>query len=367
MIDLNKIRKVVKNEYDWSDIHIGVLGSHSALDVLDGAKDKGFKTVVVCQKGRELPYIRFKRICDEIIILEKFRDIIRPDVQQKLRDLNTIFVPNRSFSVYVGYDNIENVFNVPIYGSRHLLRAEERIGDLNYYKILDATGIRRPKTFTNPSEIDRPVIVKAMAAKSVERAFFVAKDEDEYWAKARELIDKGIITEKELFEASIEELVIGVDFNFNYFYSVIRNDVEFHGIDRRLQTNIHGFVRLPARIQLDLDIVLRNVEIGHTWATLRESQLVKVLKMGDIFVEGVKKFYKPGIIGPFTLQTIVTQDLEFVVIDIAMRIGGGTNIWAGIGSQYSKFYFGEPISLGKRIAIEIKEAISSDRVDEIVT
>ncbi len=367
MIFPDEMRKIVRNEYDWNDIHIGVLGSHSALDVLDGAKDEGFKTVVICQKGRELPYIRFKKLCDEIIILDKFRDMIKPDVQEKLRKLNTIFVPNRSFSVYVGYDNIENTFRIPIYGSRHLLRAEERIGDINYYKILDAAGIRRPKTFSNPSEIDRPVIVKAMATGSVERAFFIANDPNDYWSKAEELINKGIITEKELSEASIEELIIGVDFNFNYFYSVVRNDVEFHGIDRRLQTNIHGFVRLPARIQLDLNITLRNIEIGHMWATIRESQLVKVFKIGDAFVEATRKLYPPGIIGPFTLQSIVTQDLEFIVVDVAMRIGGGTNIWAGIGSQYSKFYFGVPISLGRRIAIEIKEAIENDILDKIIT
>ncbi len=367
MIDLNDVRKIVRKEYDWNNIHIGVLGSHSALDVLDGAKDEGFKTVVVCQKGRELPYLRFKRLADEVLVLNKFSDILMEDVQNKLLELNTIFVPNRSFSVYVGYDNIENKFRIPMFGSRKLLRAEERIGDLNYYKILDKAGIRRPKTFQDPSSIDIPVIVKAMAANSVERAFFVAKDEADYWAKANELIKQGIITEKELSEASIEELVIGVDFNFNYFNSIIRNDVEFHGIDRRLQTNIHGFIRLPARIQMDLDITLRNVEIGHMWATLRESQLVKVFKMGDAFVEATKSFYEPGIIGPFTLQSIINENLEIIVIDVAMRIGGGTNIWAGIGSQYSKFYFGEPISVGRRIAIEIREAISEDKLDAIVT
>jgi len=39
----------------------------------------------------------------------------------------------------------------------------------------------------------------------------------------------------------------------------------------------------------------------------------------------------------------------------------------GIGSQYSKLYFGKPISLGRRIAIEIKEAINNNRLNEITT
>lgn len=368
MIRIEEMRKIVRNEFDWNNIHIGVLGSHSALDVLDGAKDEGFKTVVVCQRGREKPYLRFKRLCDEIIILDKFSDVIKDHIQEKLIELNTIFVPNRSFSVYIGYDNIEERFGIPIYGSRHLLRAEERVGDINYYKILDAAKIRRPRTFEDPSEIDRPVIVKAMAAGSVERAFFIATNPDDFWVKVNELTRVGLLDKKTLEEASIEELIIGVDFNFNYFNSIIRSEVEFHGIDRRLQTNIHGFIRQPANIQLELkDFTIRNVEIGHMLATIRESQLVKVFDIGERFVETLENMYPPGIIGPFTLQTIITEDLEFIVVDVAFRIGGGTNVWAGIGSQYSKFYFGEPISIGRRIAIEIREAIENDSLDKLVT
>jgi 5-formaminoimidazole-4-carboxamide-1-(beta)-D-ribofuranosyl 5'-monophosphate synthetase len=38
----------------------------------------------------------------------------------------------------------------------------------------------------------------------------------------------------------------------------------------------------------------------------------------------------------------------------------------GIGSQYSKLYFGYPVSLGRRIAMEIKEAIRANELN-IVT
>jgi 5-formaminoimidazole-4-carboxamide-1-(beta)-D-ribofuranosyl 5'-monophosphate synthetase len=41
--------------YDPGNITVGSLGSHSALDISDGAKDEGLRTVVVCQKGREGP------------------------------------------------------------------------------------------------------------------------------------------------------------------------------------------------------------------------------------------------------------------------------------------------------------------------
>ncbi|MDT7864106.1 MAG: DUF1297 domain-containing protein, partial [Vulcanisaeta sp.] len=75
----------------------------------------------------------------------------------------------------------------------------------------------------------------------------------------------------------------------------------------------------------------------------------------------------PGAIGPFTLQFIVTPDLDLVVYDVAPRIGGGTNAYMGLGSQYSKLYFGKPVSMGRRIAIEIREAIEQDRLEEVVT
>lgn len=64
---------------------------------------------------------------------------------------------------------------------------------------------------------------------------------------------------------------------------------------------------------------------------------------------------------------MVTPELDLVVYDVAPRIGGGTNAYMGIGSQYSKFYFGKPISLGRRIGIEIKDSIIKNEVEEILS
>ena len=47
MIKGSEIKKIVN---DYSDVKIGVLGSHSALEVMDGAKDENFETKVFCQK-----------------------------------------------------------------------------------------------------------------------------------------------------------------------------------------------------------------------------------------------------------------------------------------------------------------------------
>ncbi|MEM0083626.1 MAG: DUF1246 domain-containing protein, partial [Candidatus Nezhaarchaeales archaeon] len=196
MITRDEISKVIER-YNLDDIHIGVLGSHSALDIMDGAKDEGFKTVVVCQKGRERPYLMYKRLCDEIIVLDKFSQIVNEDVQRALRKLNTVFVPHRAFTTYVSYDDIEERFLVPIFGNRAMLRTEERWAPRNQYYLLERAGIRQPKKFKSPEEIDRLVIVKVPEARrKIERAFFTASSPEDYWRKAKERIEKGIITEE---------------------------------------------------------------------------------------------------------------------------------------------------------------------------
>ena len=58
MINQETIRKTLKG-YDVKNISIGVLGGHSALDVCAGAKKLGFRTVAVCQKGRERTYAKY--------------------------------------------------------------------------------------------------------------------------------------------------------------------------------------------------------------------------------------------------------------------------------------------------------------------
>lgn len=356
--------------YDTRRLMIAALASHSALDVFDGAKDEGFTTLAVCERGREKPYLRFNRVVDEAIILEKFSDIAKGEVVSHLRSKNAIFIPNRSFTVYVGYQAIENTFAVPVFGNRRLLRYEERVGDKNYYKLLDQAQIRRPKTYKTPDDIDRPVMVKLPHAKRrAERGFFIAFDREDFYRKLRDLTAKALIREEDVANASIEELVVGAHFNVNYFHSVARRRVELLSIDRRLQTNLDGFLRLPADAQLELRKILEveMTEIGHEMATIRESMLEKLFEVGDRFVEATKAVEPPGVIGPFTLQLVVTEDMEIAVFDVALRIGGGTNVFMGIGSQYSKLYFGGPISMGRRIALEVRECAEQGRLEEVVT
>ena len=129
---------------------------------------------------------------------------------------------------------------------------------------------------------------------------------------------------KQILEsATIEEYIIGTYFNLNFFYSPITDETEFLGIERRLQTNLHDFTTsLPARQQLEINVEIQNIEVGHTPASIRESLLEKVFEIGDKFSIAVKKEYPPGIIGPISLQSIVTLDLNFVGIRCISQSSG---------------------------------------------
>ena len=363
MIKRSEMQKIVS---EYTNLRIGVLGSHSALEIMDGAKDEDIGTIVFCQKGREVPYQRFNRIADSIKIVDKFKDMESSANQKLLRETNTLLVPHRSLTAYLGYDILENKLKVPIFGNRKLFQAEERDHKRNQYYLLKKAGIKYPKIFESPKSINKPAIVKVMEKnRSLERAFFTVTSYADYKAKSEEKIKKGIIAKKDLEKATIEELAIGTYLNFNYFYTPISDQVDFIGIERRLQTNIHDYNALPAKQQLEMDIPLQNIEVGHTPASIRESLLEKVFKMGDKFVRATKKEYAPGIIGPFSLQSVITKDLEMIVYDVSLRVPG--NPIVATTSPYTKYQYGTTFGIGRRIAMEIRRAVEEDRLSDIVT
>lgn len=370
-----KINEILEG-YDKSDLTIGTLGGHSALDVCKGAKLQGFRTVVVCQKGREKTYEKYyktrddKGIIDEIILVDKFKDVVKKDVQEKLRSLNTIFVHNRYFWVYCNFKEIENKFFVPIFGTRNMLKLEERDVHKNQYYILQKAGIRIPKIFKNAKKIDRAVLVKVAEAKrSYERAFFFADSYETYKKKSESLLKKKTITKEGLKKAVIEEYAIGAHVNFNYFYSPLNQELELMGTDTRRQTNLDGLIRMPAGDQLAAlkFIKPKLIEMGHYAVTVKESLLEKIFDIGEKFVAVTKKLHKPGILGPFALQGAVIAEEgkeEIVIFDVSMRIPGSPGT---MFTPYSGYLYSKSISVGERIAMEIRKATDNDNLDSICT
>ena len=365
MIDAGTISKMIEN-YDVNNLHMAVIGSHSALEIMDGAKDEGLKTVCICQKGRELPYLRFKRLVDELILVDKFSDLIFKENQDKLRETSSVIVPHRAFTAYLGYDSIENELRLPILGNRNLFRAEERNANRNQYYLLERAELNHPKIYNKYSDIEGLAIVKIQESKrKLERAFFIVSSAQDYLDKSQNKIQEKMITKEDLDSSIIEQFVVGTYFNFNFFTSPLTTETEFLGIERRLQTNLNDLNGLPARDQLEFETEVRHIEIGHTPASIRESMLQKVFELGDKFAHAVQKEYPPGLIGPFSLQSIVTPDLEIVVYDVSLRVPG--NPIMATTSPYTKYSYGQTFGIGRRIAMEVNKAIASNSLSSITT
>ena len=372
--------------YDLKKAKVGVVGSHSGLDTCDGATSEGFRTVAICQDGREKTFNNYfktqrdssgkavRGCVDETIILPKFANILDANVQEKLINDNILFVPNRSFVSYCGIDRVENDFKVPLIGSRNLLRSEERGDERDYYWILEKANLPAPKKVERPEDIDGLTIIKVHhKQKKLERGFFTAKDYDQFVEKSTELIKTGVLEENFLESARMEQYIIGPVFNLDFFYSPLEEKgekLELLGIDWRFESSLDGYCRLPGKQQVELEndgILPEYTVCGHNAATLRESLLDKAFALAEKYVAATKKYYAPGIIGPFCLQTCVDKDLNFYIYDVAPRIGGGTNIHMAVGHPYGNALYRQEMSTGRRLAMEIRRGIEEERMEELVS
>ena len=381
MIDRSKVREVLEG-YDLDNLRIGMIASHSALDTADGAVEENFRTLAVCQEGREKPYVKYFRasrdregrvvtgMIDDVLMLKRFPDVLEQENQEFLRSKNTLFVPNRSFTSYCGIDAVEDQFMLPLVGSRNLLRSEERGDKKDYYWLLEKAGLPFPEP-VEAEDINQLVMVKLPhAVKTLERGFFTAASYEEYCQKAELLLQQNVIDQDGIELARIERYIIGPVFNLDFFYSPLSERIELIGIDWRFETSLDGHCRLPAPQQMTLNERQINPEYtvcGHNSATLRESLLEKAFELAESYVDAAKKHYAPGIIGPFCLQTCVDKDLNFYIYDVAPRIGGGTNVHMAVGHPYGNSLWRTNMSTGRRLAREVRLALETDSLEKIVT
>jgi len=388
MITATEVQKIVK-AYRADRVHIGVLGSHSALALGMAAKAFGAKTLLVAEKGRDSLYTReHPHLYDHVILVDRFRDILNPNVEAELLEYNTVWVPHRSFTVYVGAEGIENQFGVPVYGNRRMLRTEDRNIDRNQYYFLKKAGVRFPEHFDKPEQIDRLVIVKVQRVdKPLERAFFYARTPEQYYEQAKRYKNAGLISDTVLKEARIEEYVLGSRANANWHAYGLKDrfgDLDLVGFSDRRQVNLQGFLQLPAQQQLQLDIPITNEEVGHYGITVRESLHPMFWETARKFMETVEREEPPGMIGPFGLQGAIayspidSRKLEFVVFDVSPRIPGDPAIGPTspdmrnlslkfqdlLRSVYSGRQISDPLDLA---VLEIMEASRLGRLSEVVT
>jgi 5-formaminoimidazole-4-carboxamide-1-(beta)-D-ribofuranosyl 5'-monophosphate synthetase len=385
MIGRDEIAGIIE-DYERLKLRVGMTASHSALDICDGAIEEGFPTAAYCQEGREKTYSQYfktqrtssgrvrRGMVDKAIVMDSFNDVMQPQMQDEMRKRNVVYIPNRSFTSYSTIDDVENNFHVPMFGSRNMLRMEERTEEQDYYWILDKAGLPYPEAIADPQDIDCLVIVKLHhAQKKLERGFFTCASYKEYCEKSEILLKEGTIDQASLDGARIEKYVIGPVFNLNFFYSPLEEEMpklELLGVDWRFESSLDGHVRLPAPQQMTMPAHQQIPEmtvVGHNTATIRESLLEKAFELGEKFITASKEHYDPGIIGPFCLQTCIDKDMDYAIYDVAPRLGGGTNVHMSAGHPYGNATWRKPVSSGRRIAMELRRAVEQDRLLEVLT
>ena len=356
MVPKEKIDSIIDG-YDPNEIVIATACSHTSLQIFDGARKAGFKTLGITVGQNTKFYEAFPRgRPDEFFKVDTYTELI--DKAPELVERNVVIVPHGSFVEYMTPKNFE-MLEVPTFGNRRVLEWESNREKEREW--LTSAGIEMPGRIDDPKMIDRPVLVKYDGAKGG-RGFFIAKDYPDF---------KLGIDHSQKF--SIQEYILGTRYYVHYFYSPIREDgyrlrkgiLEMLSVDRRDESNIDEMYKLGAQEELKkLGFFPTFVVTGNVPVVLRESLLPKLLELGEKVVERSIDLFD-GMLGPFCLECIVTDDMKIKVFEISSRIVAGTNPFIS-GSPYSDLI--EPgLSTGKRIAQEIRFAGDHNRLKEVLT
>jgi 5-formaminoimidazole-4-carboxamide-1-(beta)-D-ribofuranosyl 5'-monophosphate synthetase len=334
----------------FKDHTIATLGSHSALQILKGAKDEGFKTLVFCEKGKSRAYKSYK-VADEIIEIDSFKDYFK-EVEPILLERNATLIPHGSIINAIGATNAKNIAS-NYYGSKGILEWEsDRKKERKW--LLDA-GLKLPRIFETPEDIDCPVIIKFHGAKGGS-GYFIAKSAAEFYERIKEYPGDD--------DFVIQEYIVGVPIYAHYFQSNLTGELEIMGFDKRYESNADSIGRIAAKDQLEANIHTSYTITGNIPLVVRESLLPMFFNLGDNIVESSKKLTPTGLFGPFCLEGIIDTNLNFYVFEISARIVAGTNPYIN-GSPYTALRYDVPMSTGRRIALEIKNAIKEDKLDII--
>jgi len=264
-----------------------------------------------------------------------------------------IMIPHGSFVAYLGKDyDTKTVF--PYFGNKKILEIEAD-RDLQNNWLVDS-GLPTPRVFNNINSVDRPVIVKTYGAKGG-YGYTLCPDKK----KLKEAIAK-FSGEKTI----IQEYIVGTPVYIQFFYSPTDNKLEILGVDRRYETNVDGIGRIPQAFQKELFTNPSFTVIGNFPVVLRESLLPKIYGFGQSLVKSSQRLAPPrGLYGPFCLETVIDGEMNIYAIEISCRIVAGTNLFIN-GSFYSDFLYDKPVSTGRRIAMEIKNAIKKNKLNKIL-
>ncbi len=338
---------------------VATLGSHCALQVLKGAKTEGLKTLLICEKKREKLYKRFAFI-DEIFLVDSFSEILDQKCVSFLEKNNSVLIPHGTLIAQMSSKQIESI-KTPMFGNKSILRWESDRALKE--KLMRAADFDLPKTIPSAKDIHNLVIAKRHGAAGG-KGYFLAATEEEYKKKRDNLIERGLIKGDD--DLYLQEYISGVLAYLQFFYSPLKEELEFFGVDKRHESNIDGLARIPSPQQMDMTNSPSFNVIANSPLVLRESLLTEVYSIGERFVKASKELVSPGMNGPFCIEGVYDADANFKTFEFSARIVAGTNIFME-GSPYTSLLYDEPMSMGRRISREIKEADAKNQLDKVVT
>lgn len=296
-----------------------------------------------------------------MIVVEKFNEILGDSCQQRLSQTNSILVPIGTLIAYMNSEQIESL-TTPIFGNKWILRWE---ADRNLkQQLMEESQLNTPKYIKSKNDIEKLCIVKLHGAAGG-RGYFLAWDKKTFEEGARKLVMQNAIKNED--DLYIQEYAMGVPTYLQFFYSPLTNELELMGVDKRYESDVDGIGRIPAKEQLGVELEPSYNVVGNIPLVLRESLLVEAYAMGERFVEAAKRLVSPpAMTGPFCLEGVYDREGKFIAFEFSARIVAGTNLYLD-GSPYSGLIYNEPMSMGRRIARELKIANKNGRLNEIVT
>jgi 5-formaminoimidazole-4-carboxamide-1-(beta)-D-ribofuranosyl 5'-monophosphate synthetase len=301
-------------------------------------------------------------LVDELIIVEDFSELLDEGLQERLRKLNAVLIPHGSFTAYLSTEELQNCLHVPMFGNRKLLDWEADRKEQEEW--LRQAGLRLPATFESPYDIDRLIIAKLPGAKGG-RGYFLANSPEAFYKKFNEMVGRGLLGEDDVDKIHLQEYALGVNVYPSYFSSIVKDDVELLAMDRRYESAVDAIGKIPAGEQLEIGVNPTYTIVGNFPIVLRESLLPELLRMGDSVHRKAQELAWPGIIGPFCLETVVTDDLRVFTFEISARIVAGTNVGVGT-SPYAYLRYGENMYMGRRIAVELREAREQGKLGSVL-
>ena len=345
MLEKEKIDKILNG---YKNFKIATICSHSSLQIFAGARVEGVKTIGIVKRDKKELYESFPLARpDEFLVVDDYSHL--PESELAAREAR--LVPHGSFVEYSGknFDKLK----VPIYGNRSSIvweRSREKM-----FEWMHKAKIKTPRVF-KPEEIDCPVLVKFPGAKGG-HGYIIAKSYEDFKKRVGNR------------ECMIQEFIIGVRAYPHYFFSPFsdfgyktkQGRLELLGFDRRVESSADEIARA---VSVGIKPNLSFTVMGNEPLVLRESLLSDYMEIGKKVSETSFDLFG-GVSGPFCVETIITDDLDIYAFEISARIVAGTNVYPS-GSQYSLYYYNEPMSTGRRIARELKIAKEKNRLKDVV-